>query len=68
MFAASGGVATHQVRPLVAVHAHAVTQAVGKVFVIRTVAGVGDYLASGRVDAPHCAPGWAAAKAADCAR
>src|SRR5689334_2975895 len=42
-------IAADQVRPLVSVHSDAVTEPMGEVFVIRTVAGVCDHLARGRV-------------------
>src|SRR6202011_569481 len=44
------GVAADEVGPLVAVHADAVAQAVGEVFVVGTVAGGGDDVAGGGVD------------------
>src|SRR5947209_243362 len=47
-----GRVAAHEVRPLMAVHAHSVTDAVGEVLVIGTVASVSDDLPSGRVNLP----------------
>src|SRR5438046_3116914 len=45
-----GGVAADQVGPFVAVHADAVTYAVGEVFVVGAVAGRGDEIAGGGVD------------------
>src|SRR5256885_1927803 len=42
-------IAADQVRPLVSIHSDAVAHAMGEVFVIRTVAGVSDHLASRRV-------------------
>src|SRR3981189_1533017 len=44
------GVAADQIRPLVAVHAHAVSQAMREIFVVRAVARVGDDLTRGGVD------------------
>src|SRR5262245_35677065 len=43
-------VVLHEVRPFVAVHAHAVADAVREVLVARTVPVVDDHLARGRVD------------------
>ena len=44
------GVAADEIRPFVAVHADAVTYAVGEVLVVGTVAGGGDDAAGGGVD------------------
>ena len=45
-----GGVAADEVGPFVAVHADAVADAVGEVFVVGAVAGGGDDVAGGGVD------------------
>ena len=60
-------VVAHQVRPLVAVHAHAVADAVGEVLEARAVAGVDDHLARGGVDRLDGTPGRAALSVAVCA-
>ncbi len=61
-------VAADEIGPLVHIHADAVAEAVGEVFVVRSVAGVGDDFARGGVDRSALDPGRAAASAADCAR
>src|ERR1700690_2076119 len=43
-------IAAHQIRPLVSIHAHAVSQAMREVFEVWAVARIGDYLARGRID------------------
>ena len=64
-----GCVTAHQVRPLVAVHAHAVAEAVREVLVARAVAARPRSLCAPRHPPRRTpAPGRAAASAADCAR
>src|SRR5690242_6909468 len=43
-------IASHQVRPLVAIHSDSMTYSVGKELVIRAVAGVGHDLTRGGID------------------
>src|ERR1700678_1552804 len=45
-----GGVAADEVWPFVTIHAQAVTETVGKILVVRTVARVSNYFSCGRID------------------
>src|SRR5262249_57820476 len=44
------GIATNQVRPLVSIHSDAVPHAMGEIFVVWTITGIGNYLARCCID------------------